>query len=351
MSTAPAKPSLARLTKLFNYEKYTCQIKRGTRYFYSHNSGAYRRGAGTRTPVRSALATTHAGGARSGHEGGRVNHAGLQAQYVLYKQDALDAPGQVLLDPNTLAADGTTSLSTYALTDGGDLLAYGVSQVCTPRRVAPLRCSPPPRGRPRRDRAQRRWCRIASVTAWRAQGGSDWVTVRVRDVATATDLPDTLHWVKFSGLAWTDDNKGFFYSVRDSHRTARAVMAQTLTRWCGTVAGRKPLARTYAALPQARGRRRGQGRDGNQQERVSQGRTAAQARRMRATDSGLTPALAGISRRDAVADSSTTTGSAQSNPRTCSATRPRTSPTGCVVPACPTTAITWFCPSRKAPIR
>ena len=142
--TAPAKQFLARLTKLFNYEKYTCPIKRGTRYFYSHNSGAYRRGAGTRTPVRSALATTHAGGARSGHEGGRVNHAGLQAQYVLYKQDALDAPGQVLLDPNTLAADGTTSLSTYALTDGGDLLAYGVSQVCTPRRVAPLRCSPPP---------------------------------------------------------------------------------------------------------------------------------------------------------------------------------------------------------------
>ena len=127
--TAPAKQFLARLTKLFNYEKYTCPIKRGTRYFYSHNSGAYRRGAGTRTPVRSALATTHAGGARSGHEGGRVNHAGLQAQYVLYKQDALDAPGQVLLDPNTLAADGTTSLSTYALTDGGDLLAYGVRKL------------------------------------------------------------------------------------------------------------------------------------------------------------------------------------------------------------------------------
>ena len=92
---------------------------------------------------------------------------------MLYKQNALDAPGEVLLDPNGLSTDGTASLSTYALTDDGELLAYGISQ-----------------------------------------GGSDWVTVHVRNVATATDLPDKLSWVKFSGLAWTDDNKGFFYSVR-----------------------------------------------------------------------------------------------------------------------------------------
>lgn len=56
-------------------------------------------------------------------------HTGLQAQYVLYKQRSLESPGEVLLDPNVLAADGTASLNTYALTEDGELLAYGISQV------------------------------------------------------------------------------------------------------------------------------------------------------------------------------------------------------------------------------
>ena len=43
--------------------------------------------------------------------------------------------------------------------------------------------------------------------------GSDWSTIYVRDVETATDLEgEKVEWVKFSGLTWTKDNKGFFYS-------------------------------------------------------------------------------------------------------------------------------------------
>jgi hypothetical protein len=45
-----------------------------------------------------------------------------------------------------------------------------------------------------------------------ARGGSDWSTIKVRDVATRRDLPDRVPWVKFSGLSWTHDGKGFFYS-------------------------------------------------------------------------------------------------------------------------------------------
>src|SRR5215217_5241954 len=39
-----------------------------------------------------------------------------------------------------------------------------------------------------------------------------WVDWRVRDVASATDLPDVVRWSKFSGAAWLHDGSGFFYS-------------------------------------------------------------------------------------------------------------------------------------------
>ena len=45
-----------------------------------------------------------------------------------------------------------------------------------------------------------------------AKGGADWETVRVRNVAGGKDLADEVRWVRFSGLSWTHDSKGFFYS-------------------------------------------------------------------------------------------------------------------------------------------
>jgi prolyl oligopeptidase len=44
------------------------------------------------------------------------------------------------------------------------------------------------------------------------RGGSDWTVVRVRDAATGRDLPDEIHWVKFSEVRWARDGEGFFYS-------------------------------------------------------------------------------------------------------------------------------------------
>ena len=96
---------------------------------------------------------------------------GLQNQAVLYRADDLDGPPTVLLDPNLLSTDGTTALGVTALSEDGRLLAYSVSE-----------------------------------------SGSDWNEIRIRDVATGTDLADRLQWVKFSSIAWTHDGKGFFYS-------------------------------------------------------------------------------------------------------------------------------------------
>ena len=79
-----------RITKLWDFEKFSAPFKRGKRYFYSYNTG-------------------------------------LQNQAVLYVTEDPKAKGRVLLDPNTLSKDGTVALSGISLTEDGRLMAYSVS--------------------------------------------------------------------------------------------------------------------------------------------------------------------------------------------------------------------------------
>jgi prolyl oligopeptidase len=123
-----------RLTQLWNYERFGVPSREGGIYVFSKNDG-------------------------------------LQNQSVYYWQRTLDAEPQVLIDPNTLASDGTVALTSWDVSDDGRYFGYGT-----------------------------------------AAAGSDWNELHVRDVAAGRDLPDHLRWVKFSGLSWTHDNAGFFYS-------------------------------------------------------------------------------------------------------------------------------------------
>lgn len=87
----PARKAIKdRLTKLWDYEKFTAPRKEGERYFYSRNSG-------------------------------------LQNQSVLYWTSSLSGDAKVLLDPNTLSTDGTVALSGTSVNDDGSLLAYGLA--------------------------------------------------------------------------------------------------------------------------------------------------------------------------------------------------------------------------------
>lgn len=124
-----------KLTKFWNYEKYSCPTRHGDRYFFYKNTG-------------------------------------LQNQNVLYMQMSLDAEPSVFLDPNTLSEDGTIALQGSVFSDDGKLFAYGLSE-----------------------------------------SGSDWVKIKVKDVVTGKDFPETLVHTKFVRCAWTLDNKGFFYPV------------------------------------------------------------------------------------------------------------------------------------------
>jgi prolyl oligopeptidase len=123
-----------RLTALWNYERVGVPVKEGGRYFYSRNSG-------------------------------------LQNQAVFLVQSDFAAEPRVLIDPNTLAADGTVALTATRVSPDGRWVAYGT-----------------------------------------AAAGSDWNEFRVRSVDTGQDTTDVIRWVKFSGLGWTKDSRGFFYS-------------------------------------------------------------------------------------------------------------------------------------------
>ncbi len=92
LNEIPARKQIEqRLTKLWNFERYTIPFKEGNRYFYSKNNG-------------------------------------LQSQNVYYTTESLDAEGRVLFDPNTLSSDGTVALSGLTISNEGRLMAYGLAQ-------------------------------------------------------------------------------------------------------------------------------------------------------------------------------------------------------------------------------
>ncbi|MGH7601243.1 MAG: prolyl oligopeptidase family serine peptidase, partial [bacterium] len=129
----PYRQSLkARLEKLYNYPKYSTPFRKNEYFFFFKNDG-------------------------------------LQNQSVLYVQKGLEGKPEVLLDPNTFSADGTTKLGTFALSKDGKYAAYGISR-----------------------------------------SGSDWQEYCVMAMATRKTQPDTLKWIKVSGISWQGD--GFYYS-------------------------------------------------------------------------------------------------------------------------------------------
>ncbi len=148
LAAIPARQKvLERLKQVWNFERWTPPQRYGAWWFYSHNDG-------------------------------------LQDQSVLYATRDPKQPGRVLLDPNTLSADGTVALREMAISDDGGKFAYALSD-----------------------------------------GGSDWQTWHVRDVATGKDLDDVLRWSKAGGGSWRKDGSGFYYTAYDAPKDGDALKA------------------------------------------------------------------------------------------------------------------------------
>lgn len=137
LSKIPARDKIRRrLEEVWNYEKYSTPILRGEYLFYFRNTGT-------------------------------------QNQSVLYCRKGLDGTDKLILDPNTMSADGTTSLNGIYINKDASAMVYSVS-------VA----------------------------------GSDWNEFFVIDPKTGTQMKDHLKNIKFSSAAWYKN--GFFYSAYDA---------------------------------------------------------------------------------------------------------------------------------------
>jgi prolyl oligopeptidase len=94
---------------------------------------------------------------------------GKQNQPILYVvKDGKTTP---LVDPNLLSKDGTVTLDWWFPSKDGKYVAYGLSS-----------------------------------------GGSELSTLHVRDAETGKDLNDKIEHARACSLAWTPDNKGFYYT-------------------------------------------------------------------------------------------------------------------------------------------
>ena len=122
-----------RLTELNNVERYGAPFKLGDYYIFSKNTG-------------------------------------LQNQSVYYIQKGLNGTAKVLIDPNALSPDGTTSVGFSGVSNNKKIVAYSISKA-----------------------------------------GSDWTEMHFMNIETGENLKDIIKWVKFSAAAF-DGNEGFYYS-------------------------------------------------------------------------------------------------------------------------------------------
>ncbi len=137
LATIPFRDKIKeRLTKIWNFAKCTAPFKKGKYYFYYKNSG-------------------------------------VQNQSVLYVQEGLNGTPRLLLDPNTLAADGTASLGALGISKDAKYLAYSINRA-----------------------------------------GSDWSEIYLMEIESGKKLADEIKWVKFSDIGWKGD--GFYYSAYDA---------------------------------------------------------------------------------------------------------------------------------------
>jgi prolyl oligopeptidase len=96
---------------------------------------------------------------------------GLQNQPVLYLREGIDGKDRVLVDVNSLAADGTVSLDWFWPAEHGKYVAFGTSA-----------------------------------------NGSEMSTLHIIETKTGKLLPDAIERTRAASIAWMPDNSGFYYT-------------------------------------------------------------------------------------------------------------------------------------------
>lgn len=130
LSTLPLRDRFkARMTELFDYERFGIPRVKGGRYFYSRNDG-------------------------------------LQNQSVLFVRSSVDGEGRLLIDPNGWSADGATALAEWTPSDGGELLAFAIQDGGTDWRT--VRVLDVDSGQLRAD--ELKWLKFDGTVEWAKDG-------------------------------------------------------------------------------------------------------------------------------------------------------------------------------------
>ena len=111
------------------------------------------------------------------HRGSRwfwTRNDGQEQQAALVMSDEPFGAERVLIDPNSLAGDGSTALADAVPDRSGCLVAFSYTEA-----------------------------------------GSDWNTWRVLDVDSGAERADVVRWSKFSSPRWLPDASGFLYTAFD----------------------------------------------------------------------------------------------------------------------------------------
>jgi prolyl oligopeptidase len=97
-----------------------------------------------------------------------------QEQYIIYIRKGLDGEDVVLVDPHNLSEDLTKSVGIWDLSDDGTVMVYGI-----------------------RD------------------GGEDQVALKIMNVDTREEYPDSMPRANYFGFSLMSDMSGYYYSLRN----------------------------------------------------------------------------------------------------------------------------------------
>jgi len=113
-----------------------------------------------------------------------------QDLFVIYQRHGLQGNDEVLVDPHSLSADHSTSVTLMDVSHDASVVAYGVRA-----------------------------------------GGQDEVTIHFLDTKTHTELPEQLPKALYEGIALQPDNRGLYYSLMqpEGPRAYHHVMGTPLT--------------------------------------------------------------------------------------------------------------------------
>lgn len=146
---------------MWNYEKLDCPFKKGDKYFYFKNNG-------------------------------------LDNQNIMFMLDDLSKMEneKVFLDPNKLSEKGTSSINGYEFSNNSKWFAYCISGKFLVQTFMTFSFNP----------------YFCNSSYKNADGGSDWLRIKIMNVETKEELKEELNFCRFTTIKWTKDDEGFFYS-------------------------------------------------------------------------------------------------------------------------------------------